>query len=940
MCAGLPLVGHAVPVRTTSAGAPLIGRDQELSRLHDLVAGVAGGHGAALVIEGAAGMGKTAVLTAAAGTARAAGFRELRCTGLQGGTSAGFAGLHELLHPGLDRVDALPARQRSALLTAFGQAEGPPADRLVLGLAALGLIEEMAAEQPVFLQAEDVHWLDRSSAEIVSFLARRLSNAPILMVATVRTEGREVDRLPSSLPRMSLGPLTAEESERVLDGVAVGLGARSRHRVLEEAGGNPLALRELATALQAHGLSRAAALPSPLPTTRRLEEAFLAEAAELPSDARRFLLVAVAGEVSVEELFAAGRELGLAPEVLDPVERTGLLTLTGGELRFRHPLVRSAVYGAASSSDRARAHQALAAASRDPGRAAWHRAAATYGRDESVATELEATAAVAHRQGAHAEAAVALRRAAALSPELEARTRRLAEAAEMARQAGMTAEAVELLHEGVPLATRPEVLHRLALTEWMLSFSAGLESRSAQELIALAVQLAGPTGTGRVEERVEVLVAAAAKAWVLNLGEDVRREVVAALQAVDADGWHPLREVGLALLDPVQRLPRVRSQLPGIGPAVMTSHPEIMGALAYTAEAVQDLVAAAACWETAADFFHRSGQPGDECPMLRGRGELRITTGRLADGLSDVQLSLRMAEDLELPGVGGAAATGVARAHAWRGETREARAALQRSRDLTGAAPLALVAASASWAAGLLALVEERYGDAVAELSATWAHPPLALWAVGDLVEAAVGAGDTGAVSEPLRQAEAAAEGFASDHLWTLVHRCRALLADGPEVGEHFERSVAAGLRSGVPLELARSRLAYGEWLRRERRIVPSREQLAEALQSLDAAGARPWADRAAGELRAAGAVPARAGSASGAQGSRSLTAQEAQIAQLAAAGMTNKEIADQIYLSHRTVAAHLYKVFPKLGITHRAQLRQALQEGSSSGPGATPPQD
>jgi DNA-binding CsgD family transcriptional regulator len=331
------------------------------------------------------------------------------------------------------------------------------------------------------------------------------------------------------------------------------------------------------------------------------------------------------------------------------------------------------------------------------------------------------------------------------------------------------------------------------------------------------------------------------------------------------------------------------------------------------------------CWDAVAVQARRSGFRNDQCQALRGRANVGLMLGRLLPAVVDAEHALRMFEDMALPISTAATAAVAARALAWRGDLSAASATLGRSRELSARVPLALVSADQAWAGGLIALVEQRYRDAWTELSQVSAHPNTALWAVADLTEAAVRSGKAAPVAAAVDAAEQAAAAFGSPHLDALVARSRALLTEGPAAEEHFRAAVIAGQVAGAALELARTRLLYGEWLRRQRRLVPARDQLAEALHTLDSTGALPWAERAAAELRAAGVVPTRSGRAAKTDLTGLLTPQELQIARLAGRGLTNKEIADQLYLSHRTVGAHLYRAYPKLGITGRGQLRDAL---------------
>ncbi|MEU6753949.1 ATP-binding protein, partial [Spirillospora sp. NPDC046719] len=380
-----------------------VGRARELARLRELL-GAVGPGGQAVLIEGDAGIGKSTLVDAVVRLAADDGFQELRCTGVQSETTSGFAGLHELFHPVLDRLDALPPRQRRALETALGQADGPPPSRLVIGVAALGLLEEYTAERRAVVVVEDAQWLDTSTAETIAFVARRLSHSRLLLIVTMRTgTGEGAFEAPTDtaadpirslpLPRLELGPLTDEESERLLGEQGALLDPRTRRLILAEAVGNPLALTELAQVLAGDEQPTGMMGTRWLPMSRRLERTFLVGAARLPERSRKMLLlIAAAPESSVRHLMTAAAAVGLDLDDLAPIERAGLATVAGDQVVLRHPLVRSAVYGAASFAERAAAHRTLAAADPNPDRAAWHTAAATPDRDETAAAALEAAA--------------------------------------------------------------------------------------------------------------------------------------------------------------------------------------------------------------------------------------------------------------------------------------------------------------------------------------------------------------------------------------------------------------------------------------------------------------------------------------------------------------------------------------------------------------------
>ncbi|GAA0496200.1 transcriptional regulator [Paractinoplanes deccanensis] len=884
----------------TPSPSGLVNRTDERARLTTIIERAPSG-GTALLVEGDAGIGKTALARVTEAHARRLGFRVLTARGVQGTAPAGFGALHEMLHPILDGAASLPPRQRSALLVAFGAEDGPSADRMLISLATLSLLEESAAGRPLLVIVEDLHWLDRSSAEVVAFLARRLRPAPVVLLALTRTGGYPDDWSGSFPEVLPLAPLSAEHSAELLDRVAPGLGPRSRQRVLGACAGNPLALRELPAALRDHDLRGSGRLP----LTERLERAFLSEVARLPEGARRVLGLAAAGEdATVEELVAAMGVLGLDRADLDRVEHTGLLRVTNGRLAFRHPLLGEAVLGASSSVARAQAHRALARVSADPTRVAWHRASATYGWDEDVAVALDEAARAAQRQGAHHEAMVAYRRAAELSPEPGRRVHRLAEAAEAARRAGLTAESAALLREAAPLAEAPAVVRALARTEWLLSMTSNVPGRGARELVWLA-----ESGSDRP---VEILLWAATKAYILEDPHDVREEVRAALElAPAAERDELLRQIGLALLDPRHGLSALHAELSAVLARLLDEQAEIVNVLAFAAETTQDFATAERCWTAAVDFHHESGRLSDEAVTLCGRGTMRLAAGAITDGLADSGQALRLSLDFDLPVVGAIAAATVALAHALQGDNAGAATALDQARRLLGAESFARVQAMTAWAEGVLALNEDRPADALTALEATAVNGPVHLWAGTDLVEAAVRAHKPEAARRWLAQA---GQPPFPDRLAHTVERTKALLT--PDARAHFEAAVDHGRRAGVPLDLGRTRLAYGEWLHRTHARAEAHHQLTEAATLLHAAGATRWAAIAETKIGVAHPHP---------DGGHRLTPQELQVARLAAANLTNREIADRVYIAPQAVADHLTRAFRKLGVTERAGLAPAL---------------
>lgn len=901
----------------------MIGRDRQYEQLVGLLAAAREGHGSSALVFGEAGIGKSSLAAEIVDAASASGFQVLSCHGVRGAGAVGFEGLHELLLPLLHRVDALAPRQRTALEVAFG-AEGEPADRLVTGLAAFGLLEEAAADTPLLVLVEDLHWLDLSTADIVAFLAARMGVMPVLLLATSRAERIYPDRSPRFKHHVPLPPLSQEDALELLAQRAPALSVPQRHQLAERAMGNPLALTEWSADPSLADGRTSSAARGRVPLGKRLEDSFLAEVALLPPGTRRALLVAAAGQdAGSHEVLTAARSLGLEQSDFAPAENYGLLKVGDGCFRFRHPLVGSAVYDNADSDLRSRVHTALAEAVVDTARATQHRAAAVTGWNENVAAELEELAVATGRRGALTEAAAAWRRAVSLTPVPTVRARRTVMAAEAARQAGATAEAVDLLTRAKPPAGDEASVMQLARTEWMLaSTSTALPDRGADELITLSRTLSS------ADDRVEVLTWAAVRGYTRQdlsaevtsaVAEELRRPGIAVTER-----QRLLRSIALVLIGSADRLPPIEQALSVFERQVRETDATLLNCLAFAYEDAHDLTGAERVWSAEADLFHRTARSSDETVALAGRSTVRLNAGAIAAGLADGEQALRLSLELELSVVGALCAANIARARAWRGERDLASAALDTCTTLSGLMPFARVTAIASWASAQLATDEGRYEDAVVHLLQSVAHPPIGVWAGGDLADVAVRAGRPEAAEGWLEMATSALTASGSDHLAMLVERTRALLAPPGDARGHFELALRHGERSAAHFDLAKTRLLYGEWLRRERHITEARGHLAAALHVFETHRAQPLAQRTSRELAAAGSVqPTQSPRALDA--GVVLTAQELHVARLAAQGHSNKQIADQLYLSHRTVGAHLYSAYGKLHINRRSQLAAAL---------------
>ena len=905
----------------------MIGRSDEFEAI-TTAAGSVMRRGGALVIEGDAGIGKTTLLTSASEWADSNGFAVLSCAGVQCHTKVGYAAVHELVHPILDHADALPEHQQRALLGALGLAEPAEADPLLIGVAMLGLIEEAAAQQPLMLIVDDAHWLDGSSLHVLTFVGRRLAPAPVMLLCAARPRlDGEPARL-ESLPRLTLGPVDDETSHVLIaDAIANGhsLSALARRRVLAEAAGNPLAIAEMTKAVVATGGHHAWDGATPLPTTRRIERVFLEQLDSVPEPSRQLLaLISASDGASLAEVLDAARRLDLPETGLDPLERAGLITPCQGALKVRHPLIGSVAYRAVTLSQRSAFHRALAEAAADPARAVWQRATAAYGSDELIATELESVAQAAQHRGANAEAAAAWRRAAVLSATPDRRVRRLVSAIEPACRAGLTTEAIDILDAAEPQATELQDLFELAFARFTLGVTAGVVAPPVPDLVALADRLGADNAPDHRNAQIRLLAAAAAQCRMHGLDDADRHLVADRLHELESLG-DPAVDVALATIEDTKYARHFRSHASTLHASASDDTTALMS-MGLAAESVSDLSTAQQCWSSAIRVSRQSGAPTIECEALRGLARSQIIAGQLTEAAISAQGALRIAIAADMSVSIGAAAALLARAHAWKGETRSAEQALGTARQYLPSDTPLLWLDDLAWASGLLALTNHDYDQAFAELSQMIRDRGARRWAIADLAEAAVASHHTEVIGELVDEVATQATTLGSSHILMLVHRSRALLAGTSSDAEtHFRTALDDGYAAKeAPLEYARTQLAYGEWLRRQRRIVDARTQLSAALRMFDSRGASPWARRTRAELRAAGVqVPGEVAPTEdlGAE----LTPQELQIARLAASGLSNRQIADQIYVSHRTVAAHLYKIFPKLGITSRNQIRDSL---------------
>jgi DNA-binding CsgD family transcriptional regulator len=912
------------------AGTTLYGRSTEARRLRDLLDG-AGTAGGALLVRGEAGIGKSALLADLVDTARGRGGRVFSTTGVESEAHLPFAGLHQLLHPALDLVDGLPGPQRAAISTAFGLSAGPPADIFLIALAALALLGEAATAAPALVAVDDAQWLDLPSAEVLAFVARRVAPEPIAVLVTTR-DGARTPFDAAGLAELALAGLDEDASAALLDSRAAGLPLAVRARVLAEAAGNPLALVELPIAL---GTPDERARPLLwLPLTDRLEHAFGERAVALPAATRAVLLVAALDEGGgvPEAVRAAAVLLGadVTAEDLAPAVAAGLVRVSDGRLVFRHPLMRSAIRQGAGPTRLQRAHAALAdALVDDPDRHIWHHAAASSGPDEAVAVGLEAAATRALHRGGVEAAVAALDRAARLTADPTARAARLLRAAEHATELGRRDTVAHLLREVAPLELTVSLRARMTWIEDAFDDGIRDPADGAAQLADLAGRVAAQ---GEVDLALRLLWAAAQRCFWSELGDGVRRRVADAADAVPCDPRDPRLLAVLAFAAPIDRGATVVERLaplpmPDGSAADAAPAARLLG---NAAMAVGAFDVALAVHTSAAAQLRAQGRIGLLARALLGQANSAVHLGDLRTAVPAAAEAVRLAAETSQPNLLALGRAYEAATAALRGHDEEAHR-LAATAELA-AAPVAArpVLATVQLARGLSALGSGRYSDAFDEFRRLFdrADPAFHLAhrcaAICFVSESAAFAGRQDEVRAVVAEMEAEGLRTPSPALHAGLGFARAVLADDAEAEQRFEALLVDV--AGWPFARSRALLAYGSWLRRRRRPADSRPHLRAARDSFDALGLAPWADRARRELRASGETSRRRA----VEVDEQLTPQELQIARLAAAGLTNREIGERLYLSRRTVSTHLYRIFPKLGVSSRADL------GAVIGPSTT----
>lgn len=914
--------------------SPLLrGRHVECAQVEDLLNQARAGRSGVMVVRGDAGIGKTALLDYAVGAAH--DFQVARASGVQSEMELPFAALHQLCGRFMGMAEALPSPQATTLRVAFGVDEGDSPRRFLIGLGVLSLLSAVAEKKPLLCVIDDAQWLDQASAQALSFVGRRLEADAVVLLFAMR------DASPShgleSLPVLTLAGLSDDDASVLLTSKIQGrLDDQVRNRIIAEAHGNPLALLELPAAFTEEALAGGFGLSGSVSLTARMEEIFLHRAAVLPIATQAVLQVAAADPTGdVDLLQRAVATLGGSLEEAKPAEVEGLIDI-GSVVSFRHPLVRSAIYQAASVTDRRRAHRALAESTDpevDPDRRAWHRAHSSSEANETVAAELETSAARAQGRGGLAAAAAFLEKATALTPDSARRAHRALAAAKAKMAAGSPEAGRELLEIAAkgPLGDVDQaVLERMRAELTYFSKRSRVGARMLLEAAGRIKNL--DAGLAR-ETYLEAFEASALSG---RMGTTAREVVERARNAPPAND--PPRPLDLLLDGYVARLEvGYEAGVPALKQAIASFRDETHFRWLWLAS-----IAAIDLWDDDSWFELATRQ----VQLCRDAGALTVlpyalnslaSFSLIAGDLAAAHAQIQQADAIS-EATGNTplmyAALWVA---CWRGVEEPAYLMIEactRNAEVSGDS---VVIPLVEYAEALLFNGLGRYETAASVAQGAFGDEvDFSKWMLlvsplcPELIEACARSGREDLARGALGWLSERTQASGTDWGLGVEARCRALLTEGPEAEHLYREAIERLARSRMRTDLGRAHLLYGEWLRRQRRRTDAREQLTVALEMFTSMEATGFARRAEREL----GVTAASARTRSPETRFHLTAQESRIARLASEGMTNPQIASELFISARTVEYHLHKVFTKLGVDSRHRLAKALVETIPVGAG------
>ena len=911
---------------TESSATTLHGRRGEREVIADLLTGARSGRSGALLLRGDSGLGKSALLDEAARTST--DFYVLRAEGVEAESQLPFAGLHQLLRPLTDRLDRLPEPQAHALAGALGLVHDAAGDRFLISVGMLSLLSEAAANGPVLCCVDDVQWLDPSSLAALAFTAQRLDDEGVVLLCTTRDRPAPAAEVPG-MRSLRLAGLDGDACHALLDDRSPCRPAPAvADRLARGTGGNPLALAELAELLTPEQLTGQQPLPDPLPLSSGLERAYAGRVHALPEDTQRLLLIAAADEYGdAATLARAAIATSIDAMAAEPAENAGLVRVTETGTRWRHPLVRSAVYQQATSQGRRAAHRALAEALAEgphQERRAWHRAAAAAGPDEQVATELTTAAKRARRRSGYAAAAATLERAARLSVDDEARAWRLTGAAHDAWRAGTSTRALALLDRARALAGSDRLRGWIGAVRGEIGLRRGMVTDSYATLLAAATRLAPTDG----DRALQILMAAGEAAGMAGDHQrfiEVSRRASALCRGAET-ALIPIMLnffTGTAAMyaGDLEESVSLLREVVTAGERMDKPRPLIWAG--YSALHLNDIVTGHAMASRAVDLARAAGAMAAVPTGLEVLVGSEALQSNYSSAAANALEGLRLAHETGQNNCAAQHLAYLALIAAFRGQEVECGKHASETLDRAAAHGLGMAAATATWALAIIDLGMGRNAEVAARLHQLSeagpgaGHPTISLLTLPYWVDAVARTEDTCTAHQVLTVFEAWAEATGSTSALALVARCKGLLTTGADADGYFTEALRLHRAGGVPFDRAYTQLLYGERLRRDRRRTEARTHLRAAIEVFERLGAGVWERRARTELRATGETLTRRDRAPG----NELTPQELQIAQFVSRGATNREVAAQLFLSPRTVDYHLRKVFTKLGISSRVEL-------------------
>jgi len=894
---------------------PLIGRDAELARLRAFVATIPR-HGCGLALVGDPGIGKSALIAATIKVAHDAGYRILKASGVESEALLPYAALDQLLRPVMDQVGNLPERQRGVLLGALGRTGGESPDQYLVALATLDLLAEVADDAPVLVVVDDAHWVDVSTARVLSFVARRLDAEPIGLVVALRSDAESL-LTEAGFDEVEILPLGPRDSDEILRLRDPDMRPDDRRRVLHESAGNPLALVELP-------ISRGA--PETALLTSRLNRAFGARLDGLSPETMAVLVVAAVddGDRMPEILMGASNllEQAVLADAIDVAVDRNLVAVDNERLRFRHPILRSVILQAVTARERRLAHAALSAAIQSqPERSVWHRAASIGYPSEQIAGELEGVAIRAERRGNPGVGLEAWERAAQLSEDVDKRLTRLLRAAHLALEIGALERSASLAADAEDIVDSAADRARIVLIRDAANPGNPRDLRRIHALVDAAIAVSDADDPGLA---LQLLNSAALRGWWADADHATRSLVIDATRALDLDR-DPRSLAVLGQADPV-------AWAPSVVEAVAALRPELMSAEAAALMGTAFLVGGAdrtlsSLQHALAEGLRLQGRVHDLPALLAQQVWTAINLADWSTALPAADEGIRLARETGQLTWLAASQIGAGMIAALRGDHDRSRQLVDQAEAAVLPLRVSALLCGIQLTRGVAAIGTGDYENAFAALRREFTVDDPAFhefqngWAFGDLAEAGF---YSGRIDEVRAIADRQGEAIVSPwHAVAAEYAAPFLVEDDTAAGAAFERTLK-GEVVHWPVYRVRTLINYGSWLRRHQRTSEARTMLRDARDAADALGLSPWAEKARAELEATGEQSRARQPASW----ESLSPQELQVARLAATGMSNQEIGQRLFLSHRTVGSHLYHLFPKLGVSNRAQLAAAVAMG------------